>query len=319
MAAVEIVIVGLCSLLNVRNEYATLPEPSVIAVRTGQTRGHTKKHIPYIAWNSDDIVATFDPPSKFTEEHVSGADNFHFIAMDGESVTLTGDKSGSPDATEFKDIAGYLRYARDPASTDWDRCYIPEKGNAPQSKCVAGYMKFGGGALTTDRLTDYFYHFEDDAGDTGLQPTQYAQEVIYTTIPSGDTTGKAYEEFVLSQLDNPSSKRTLRLTANTAGKSLLIFFGNHVPMDIVHAVRRQNSSSGNDLKALHFHALGLEINDSDVPVPVLDEGFQPRRGRPASNRPTRRTRRPAKKTAPATPSDHPSGDSTGYCGPDSKP
>ena len=76
-------------------------------------------------------------------------------------------KTGPPDATEFDDVASYLRYARDPASTDWDRCYIPEKGNLPDRKCVAGFLRFGGGVLTTDRLTEYSYDFEDDGGSTG--------------------------------------------------------------------------------------------------------------------------------------------------------
>ena len=61
MAAIQVVIVGLCLLLNVRNEYSALPEPSVIAVRTGPARGHTAKHTPYLAWDSDKGRRDFYP------------------------------------------------------------------------------------------------------------------------------------------------------------------------------------------------------------------------------------------------------------------
>ena len=60
---VEISFAGLCSFLNLSRRNPTMPDPSVILVRTDDAP--EERHIPYIAFDSDSVSVdeggSFDP------------------------------------------------------------------------------------------------------------------------------------------------------------------------------------------------------------------------------------------------------------------
>src|SRR6185436_162280 len=115
---VEVVIVGLCTLLNMKNEYKTLPEPSVILVQTGPANGHTERHIPFIAWNSKIVKADFSNNAAFDVKTPDGAGDFRFFELKGERIEIVKDKEGFPDASQMGTIASYFRYRREPVPTN---------------------------------------------------------------------------------------------------------------------------------------------------------------------------------------------------------
>lgn len=290
---VEVVIVGLCTLLNMRNEYSSLPEPSVIVVETGRAFGQTQKHVPFIAWDSTKVKADFTPANAFEEKIPDGATNHRFFELKGERVEIDNVASGTPDASEMGTIASYLHYRREPAATDWDRCYIPKPNERPQKKCVRGFMRFGGGTLTSARPTKEEYFFEDDNGATTV-PIHYDQEVHYkTAAPGTNGQGQPFVVINLRNLDDDAIARTVKLTA-ISGDTIEIFLANTMIDDIKNVVLKTNTDAMVK-KSLHFHALSKAVLEhTDIPIPVVNRDL------------------PAHSSGPG-------GGDSGYCGPESKP
>src|ERR1051326_214645 len=260
MRAVEIIIAGLCTILNVKSEYNTLPEPSMIAVRTGCGI----PHIPFVGWDSNKVNTTIISGAfdlKDVEGTTSGSERY--FVLDGERLELNSDPQGKPDVTGYGGVASYFQYSRSPVSTNWDRCYIPKSGERPDKKCVAAFMLFGTGKLTTGAFTPFDIEFRDYLGPT-TYPFSFPREVIYTT-KSVDDSGYPSVTVALHDLKTDAVLRAIKFTAKQANADVQLFVGNDVEGDMANVVERwKTEPTPTSAAGLHFYALRLAVKNQFV-------------------------------------------------------
>src|SRR4051794_15695609 len=109
---VEIMFVGLCSFLNMKNATdPNLPAPSVIVHRVPGGHGADMQHTAYIAFDRTKMKVTGATAKQVTNS------NFSFIPLDGQKLTLIdADMTATPkiDATFDTDVARFSQYAKLP-------------------------------------------------------------------------------------------------------------------------------------------------------------------------------------------------------------
>lgn len=299
MPALKIFIAGLCTILNARGELSSLPDPSVILVRTGDAFGHTAVHTPFVAWDTNKVTAVATTGA-ITEKLVNQAETgkFKYFEPDGEQIDVKNDMQGPPRAASFGGIASYFQFSRNPPSIDWNRCYIPKKGDRPTADCVAAFMIFGGGILTSAKATPFKLEFRDLGGTTTVA-SPYSREVDYvTTTPIVDDGGKPSVTLSFKSLASGALVREVKFTAMQANSDIEIYIGNDTESNIRYAVDRWKRELPNPKPAaLHFHALLMEINGNpDAPIPFRTD-VRVKNMRVSG----------------------PGGGDTGYCGPDGIP
>jgi hypothetical protein len=248
---IEIVFTGLCCFLNLRNRNKTMGDPSVILVHTPNTPGI--KHIPYIAFEKSQI--TVDPPGDATFQTLMATPpqnvptNYMYRALKGVELHIEDDMPGTPEVTPSYDFVArkddYWPYAKD----QWNDQYVTAPGDNPDPASVEVLMRFGGGAISAERITDFEWIFRDQSGQPAL-PAYYAQEVLYRIYPSK----KPELRLHLTPLeDDGTAEEVLVFKPGGPYTKIKIWIGNSDDKQIDKAVLRVNPPVPD--KGIHFEYL----------------------------------------------------------------
>lgn len=173
---IDIVFVGLCTLLNVQNTDSRLPPPSVLVMRHQQTASDpVRTHVAFVAFKTDDLASD----GGFTPHPVPGPDTrYQYIELDGVEIELNDDWSGPPTPVSKPDLAIMSVYAKQ--QLDFDERVVPRPGERPQDRSVGGFVQLGTGAISTARPTDCKWVFAKPGtkGDP-KDARSYAREIRY--------------------------------------------------------------------------------------------------------------------------------------------
>lgn len=300
----EIIFSGLCSFLNVRDVNPTMPEPSVILVRTNGVDVGTRsvddefafeqletvadEHIPYIAFKTADVdVDVLEGGALF--EDVPRAEGFQFLRLDGVELKIENDPPGQPVVDRTYDRVVKKDDYWPEASNVWNRDFVPERTMKPKKTVVVGFMRFGTGKIAAGKMARVEWSF----ARPGMEPHRgrFAEEVIYSGFPHSGESVVVH----LTDLETGELQTTLRFSAKAASAAkLTLFVGNNDVGDIDNAVQRRIPPHVPDND--HFLFLNqVALLDDEGPVPTVV--------RPAVFTPIR--------------SDLAGGHSSGPCGPNS--
>jgi len=283
----NIVITGLCALLNVKDENARMPEPSMIMPVTNLPHAHDPDkdhrehppHIPFIAF--DTSIVKVDKPDDFTP--VRYATKFAFLRLDGKEILIKGLplKALKVDSTynAIADIHNYWPAAR----SQWNSAYVPARGHDPSPSAVAAFMRFGGGDLSSSQPTEVFWAFKDSSG-TVTDCRKFSREAIYHIETPA-------ESIVIALRDMSTSCTKQFEFELIAGERIEIWLGNNTANDM--AVTLKRGAYLKRRRSTHFAHLHKFSTATDGPIP------EPLEKAAASNGDEGRS----------------GGDSTGYCGP----
>lgn len=302
----DIVFSGLCSFLNVTDSNPTMPEPSVILVRTDGAAeiphhmhgdgGHV--HIPFVAFDSTKIGV--EVSAGLASDEIPQVPTFRFFRLDGVKLSIANASRGKPTVRR-----NYNRVVRKDdyfpeAKNKWNRDFVPRRGRNPKSTAVAAFMRFGEGTISAHRISKVQYKFVRE-GSKKPFVGRFAEEVVYRFRHSG-------RSVVIELSDLVTRRKVGKLTFSPVAPSarkLTIFIGNNMPDAMDDAVRRtvrESSSAGND----HFVFLNLVASKRLVAKGPVAEPVEPRE----ESEP--------KKAGPSdTPVEEPpvGGPGTGFCGP----
>ncbi|MCU1229193.1 MAG: hypothetical protein JWO97_2077 [Acidobacteria bacterium] len=280
---VEIFFVGLCSFLNMHNDYQYMPPPSVVMHRVDPSM----KHVAFIAWNDADVV--LDGAANFPVRKTKNGE--FFLTLDGEELSLNDDTSGMPtvDKADFDaNIASIMKYGDLPETPLFDPAHVPDRGKLPNTTGEAAYLEFGKGTITTDWPTRYKYIFREQTSGTAVNTTArpYNRRIKYAYTAGSDSVVITARKF-----DN-SSRRKLVFKPRT-GTAVTLWMGNsmNIDEDMMETPPVYNKS------ATHFEHLynTLAVKPTKIYIPVIDGTFTPDPKPPGG------------------------GAGTGYCGPDGQP
>jgi hypothetical protein len=307
---IQVVITGLCTLMNVDNKDTTfLPPAALIIPKADDDAKHggiQHPHIPFIAWDADKVSSTLQRATTDTVMDPAGsATTYVYVTLEGDEIQIKDlpTDSGRPslDLTKFTDIAkhsDYWRYV--PTKKSYDSHYVPSGANnagLPDDGYVAGYLRLGtDGSLETSHLTRQPWVFRDATTTNEIIRGRFAQEVNYNYPATLDANNRAVVEIILRDLANSSSYRSVKLTAKRANTDLKFFIGNGTEHGMYYLVTSKDVDADDECRATHFSAIHMMAH-----TPSTDEWPFPEPLQKGKNCQGAR------------------GDSTGYCGPDSKP
>jgi hypothetical protein len=216
---VDILIVGLCSFLNMHDKVSYMPPPSVILHRPPAM---IKMHTPYIAWK--DTETTLENAGGYPVQKTTNGTKF--LVLDGEELTLNDDHSGLPkiDATFDNNVASIMKFGNLQATPVFNQKLVPLKGNLPDSSKVAAYVEFGHGTISSDWQTEKQYIFRDSGGvAVDATPRNYDRRVLYTYQADPALV-------ILARKFDGSARRRLVFTPTT-GTTVIVWLGNSVNID----------------------------------------------------------------------------------------
>lgn len=290
---VEVVFTGLCSFLNVRDNHGNdMVEPSIILVRTdvdvdagtpgaGYVEGrnpedeeavarphehehaveeYKHEHVAFIAYNEDEVTTTSPGFEK-----IEGADGFWMLPLPmGVEIVLTGIPAGKPTVVQSYDTIAKKDHYWPDAKNQWNRDYVPVKGEKPDSDAVAAFMRFGQGFIGGGRLCPLEWTFQDSVGR--VLTNQFAEEGFYSfDQEDGDIIVQ------LIDLDDPENVKEICFTPKPDDKNAIpdqiLFIGNNVKDDIARCVLRSESNSYQD--GDHFRFLNAVSSMSGGPFPAF--------------------------------------------------
>lgn len=279
----QIVISGLASFLNVRDNNSSMPEPSVILVRaeghppdpkgahSGAHVSHnpSEKHVAFLAFDTTKVKV--DKPASF--KPVPSAPAHQFLALNGVEVGVVSDPPCRP-----KVLRSFDRVVRKDdywpeAKNKWNRAYVPRRGRKPKKKAVRAFLRFGSGTIEAGRIADHRWKFKKKRG---ILMRKFAEEVVYRDFP---LSGK---EVVIELRDLATGKlvRRLRFSGlSPRARTVMLVIGNHPENDMDSAVRRKapklkvSGSPTNPIPpSVHFGFLNLvsTMRGGPIPVPIPD-------------------------------------------------
>ncbi|HEX2831565.1 MAG TPA: hypothetical protein VHW00_01040 [Thermoanaerobaculia bacterium] len=264
------------------------------APRSGQASGgraaavdDSDVHIPYLAFNTGN--ATVDDPTGFVD--VDFAPGFKLLQLNGVEIVIQNDPPGAPTVDPSYDLVlkkdAYWPEAKD----QWNRDFVPLRGEKPKKTAVAGWMRFGSGTISSDQRSPVAWKFDARPGFPQLSGF-YNLEVIYSGFPhSGNTIVIELRDLETGVLiRDPLVFSPVSPTQDT----LTLFIGNADPNDVDNALLRAPLADMPDND--HFRFLNRVAG-------VPDPGILPTIVRPPAS--------PRPKPRP------PGGFSTGPCGPTS--
>jgi hypothetical protein len=208
---VDVVIVGLCTLLNLHGA-ANFSDPSVVAPEYGY-------HGAFIAYRDGDVTSSAANPVNYN--------GYWSIPVVDESVSLGDDLQGTPTFpdTTFDDLVAHFSQFSDMSTFTYDTRFVPASGKEPDGSVVAMYVKLGGGSVTAQNPTKITWEFRN-ATDPTLKPhkppaMQFARSVTY-----GYDLPQAATELTLS-LKKLGSNTTRTVTFKpVSGNTITIYIGN---------------------------------------------------------------------------------------------
>lgn len=253
----------------------------------GATVEDTDVHIPYLAFNVGN--ASVDDPTGFVD--VDFAPGFKLLQLNGVEIVIQNDPPGTPTVDPSYDSVlkkdNYWPEAKDL----WNRDFVPVRGGKPKKTAVAGWMRFGGGTISSDQLCPVAWKFDARPGFPQLSGF-FNLEVIYSGFPhSGNT--------IVIELRDLETGILIRdplvfSPVSSTQEKLTLFIGNADPCDVDNALLRAPLADMPDND--HFRFLNRVAS-------ISDPGILPTIVRPPSSAKTKR--RP------------PGGFSSGPCGPTS--
>ncbi|HEX2834704.1 MAG TPA: hypothetical protein VHW00_16955 [Thermoanaerobaculia bacterium] len=273
--SVEIIFVGLCSILNPRDQIANMPPPSAIIMRR-------TNHETFIAFDSNTVTVTGVTATPISGSRFSKID---FLA-DGEELTFNDDRTKLPSVdNSFDDVARFKTYSRI-ASPAWDPNFIPLRGKVPKKGVVAAYVEFGGGTLSAARKTAVLYQFALNGEALEVSKAScFAREVHYTFTSTGD--GLLIEA---RSLDD-GSKRSMLFKPKGGSSRVEVWIGNSMdPLgdllrlepakygEGVHFGTFYESETRADNVATDPIPRPLKYNCAGVPLPVSEGEGDPEIG-----------------------------------------
>jgi hypothetical protein len=267
----EIVISGVCALVNLDNQDETVIGPSVILLNANPRNipipkhGHSGHfhvqgdldHIPYLAYDSRRVAvhnATgFNP--------VPNADPFKFLRLHGTEIVIESD-SGIPivDPTYENVISNDLYWPE--AKGYWNHDVVARRGERPLKTAVSSMMLFGRGRVSAGRLCPFKWKFTTTRGKTISR--HFAEEAIYTFEQT------ERERFVikLRNLEYPNKPiRSMRFWPRQAGGKVTLFLGNNIKADMAASVRRRRPKPDTG-PSHHFLYFNSVVDPALVPVPL---------------------------------------------------
>jgi len=334
----EIIFSGLCAFHNLHDRNKTMPEPSVILVRTddqeetpeerpeetpfissmpqlfspyvntvvqarrNRTREEIDKpikerggdeapeprqapdvHIPHISFDSRKVRVNEDAEPLF--QGVPMAPGFRFIPLNGVEIEIENDPPSKPEVDESYNRVVQKDDYWPEARNQWNRDFVPERGQQPKRTAVVGFMRFGSGRISAGHLSPVPWKFEriDQEPLVGT----FAEEVVYSDFPHSGN------DVVLRLLDVETRElvRELRFSPLPGTDKLTLFIGNNDSDDIDNAVQRRIPADVRD--NVHFKFLNRVAS-------IPDPGRTPSVVRVSSEAPN---------------PDNVAGISTGPCGP----
>ena len=229
MATAEIIIVGLCSILNMNGSDPNMVAPSMICEAPPQD---TFGHKAFVAFTTGEFTST----TKGLIQDVPGsAGKYQYVVLKGDEIWLDVDHSKIPTHSDptLARVARMPEYAKLP-SPQYNHAHVPQKGHRPTT-AVGSFMRFGAGTLTAAFLTkgDWIFRDEKNHADSSISG-KFAREVHYQfTVPAN---------FAI-ELRPLGSAPVHQLTATTQTPSN-IWAGSSRPEDIIKDIQREEGSSG---------------------------------------------------------------------------
>ena len=278
---VEIVFVGLCSFLNTEDKNDTMPEPSVILVRTPEDKAHlhsaccagsdaeSVEHTAFIAYNSNE--AWVSDPSGFYQ--VDPQRPFFYYALDGVEVRIKDNPIETPDDKPSVDESYHFVAKKDDywpeVKNQWDRLYVPERGDYPDSGKVAAFMKFGKGRVYAQNRTRHRWAFRDVYGTLRLIG-HFLREVVYTDFPH--TEEKL--AIALYSLDDQNLVHEFYFKALDDRPTIRLWIGNLMKSDLLGGLtgarEKANANAGAHFAFLNAVA-GYGLEQGPIPIPIEEK------------------------------------------------
>ncbi|HYK03113.1 MAG TPA: hypothetical protein VE974_15240 [Thermoanaerobaculia bacterium] len=276
----EIVISGICSLVNLDNQDETVIGPSVILLnanpKTIPAHGrpghiHPKgdvKHIPYLAFDTRRVRVDNDKGFNPLKD----APDYKFLRLHGAEIVVENDSPGVPvvDATYANVVSNDLYWPE--AKGRWNNDVVPLRGERPVKSAVSSMMRFGSGRISGGRLCPYKWRFTTTRGETIAR--HFAEEAIYTF----EDTERDSFRITLRDLEDPERDiRTMEFCPQNPGEKVTLFLGNNIAADMPASVRRRRAKldTGPNHHFLFFNATVdpfIQIPRLPTPVPVASEG-----------------------------------------------
>lgn len=280
---VEILFVGLCSLLNMTGQAPNVAGPAVVVYDDKPT------HTPFIGFDATQLSI-----SGATATPINGT-KLAFIELSGEDLTIQSDPPGNPVIGANMDKLAHLTKYGDITNPAWVRSRIPDKGGKPTKAAAAAFIPLGSGTLTAGRISPITWTFKDSKGKPS--PTQpslaFAREIKYSFDSS---TGTLVLEAGILGSSNPL--KTITFTPTNAGP-IRIWIGNAVKGSIANEIDWKEPSMY--MPGGHFKNFYASVsNPGHIYIPYPD----------------------SKAMAPTRPKKghgHVMDFGTGFCGPDLQP
>jgi hypothetical protein len=284
--SVEIVFSGLCSFLNLNNINNTMPEPSVILVRTDLkiVHAHTDehgevvddvaslihdKHIPFLAFDSTKVLVSdargFQRASRIDP-------NFWFRKLDGVLLTILDLKTGYPTINQnYSRVVSKDAYWYE-AKDQWNREFVPVRNDRPKKSAVHAFLPFGGGKIRSARLSRVQWKFASPGKPVHID--YFAEEVIYSDFVQTDT--RLMIEIADLETRAPISTLTFMAREDrTDGQKDLItvFIGNNTEQGMKEGFERKTDPTAQPHDGAHIVFLNqvADVNvraSAPLPVPV---------------------------------------------------
>jgi len=257
---VDVTFIGLCSFLNLKNDNPSMPEPSVILIRTDpganfgpalHASGDLTVHTPFIAFDSAAVkvddgtgfkavsvpqiaeqnMGNFDSPEK-----LQNAATFSFLTLSNAELTIENLPPGTPAVdVSYGDVAKKDDYWPG-TKNQWNRDLVPKPKQRPSSSVVAAFLRFGGGKISAGYISKNEWEFRDEK-QKATHKGRFAREVHYTFPQDGKEV-----VIVISALDGSGTPpRTLRFSPVDDNGPLTIWIGNSTERGIAFATQHVSS------------------------------------------------------------------------------
>lgn len=282
--SVKIVFSGLCSFLNPKNNNTTMPEPSVIVLRTdlsiplehSDEHGHAHndfadiqiKHIPFLAFDSRKVLVS-DARGFQRASRVDPL--FWFRELDGVLLKIEG-FNAKPLTVDpsFDRVVSRDKYWPG-TENQWNRAFVPVKGELPLKSAVHAFLRFGGGILSAGRLSRVQWQFVIPEKPTYID--YFAEEVSYSDFLAAE------DKLVIKVLDLTTEREitTLQFTSrddrSDGSNDIVIFIGNNTEQGIKEGFLRRSDENAQPSDGRHMVFLNQVASPhvripAPIPVPV---------------------------------------------------
>lgn len=258
-ATAQIIIVGLCTILNMKATDPHMAAPSVVC----EAPAHDPyNHIAFFAFKKGDFSSA--TPGLIEEVPGSGG-AYEYVHLQGDEIWLGVDVSKVPDHSDplLQQLAPMSKFAR-LQSPKYNRNYIPEHGKRPSS-VVGSFMRLGEGSLHGDFLTrdEWVFRNVENFQDTTISG-RFVREIHYDfPLP---------RNFAVEL--RPLGAGTARTLTAANPNPTDMWAGSSAPGDIIKEIRRdEGSTPGGGMHFTMYYDQIASAHKTFIPYPA---SFRPR-------------------------------------------